>query len=142
MMQNSPKPPRKPRIKMEGTYMIHKLISAALIAAMFATPATPAEACTDWAAIAAFDALVLQYDSIALAEEREPEAAKLIEADCDRIREGAYGPKAEKDPAKLERMKTSLSRCHGAETAYEEALDNLRDDRTAALADTCQENAR
>ena len=57
-----------------------KFRTGVAIAALMIT--APAMACTDWKAVAAFDALILEGDKIAVKEERSPEVAALIEANC------------------------------------------------------------
>jgi hypothetical protein len=60
-------------------------------------------ACTDWKAIAAFDALILENDRIAVAEERSPDVAPEVEKHCNWIQRRLD---AEKDPVKKDKIMT------------------------------------
>jgi hypothetical protein len=51
-------------------------IAALLIAA-------PARACTDWKAVAAFDAIVVEHARKAVVEEKDPEIAAVVKHNCD-----------------------------------------------------------
>ena len=86
-----------------------KLIPATLIATIAATPAT---ACTDWKAIAAFDAIIVANDQ------------KVIDLAC------AGGKLAD------------AASCGNAAASSNPHMLNAINDRIHALADKCQENAR
>jgi hypothetical protein len=110
-------------------------MSAAAIAALMI--ATPAMACTDWKAVAAFDALILEGDKIAVKEERSPEAAPLIEANCRQAQKLLDYAINGKDQSLMDQRAKQLANCHGAEARYANDLVALSLDRDAALADKC-----
>jgi hypothetical protein len=104
-------------IEMEETKMKTKLILAALIAAMLATLAM---ACTDWKAIAALDAAIASYDRIIVEHETTLQTAIQLRG----------GKLWLKDPD------TDLPH-----TVIDHEGDTMND-KKAALADKCQEDAR
>jgi hypothetical protein len=112
-----------------------KRISIAALTAIMIT--APGMACTDWKAVAAFDALILEGDKIAVKEERSPEAAPLIEADCRQAQKLLDYAISGKDQSLIDQRAKQLANCHGAEARYANDLVALSLDRDHALADTC-----
>jgi hypothetical protein len=96
-------------------------IAAALIAAMLATPAM---ACTDWKAVAAFDAVIATRDAAMVARNEAGTRGMVF-----------HNPPTEGELAiaKGTEVVRKLSDAHFADTV---------NDREAALADKCQEDAR
>jgi hypothetical protein len=58
-----------------------KFSTCATIAALMIT--APARACTDWKAVAAFDAIVVEHARMAVVEEKDPEIAAVVKHNCD-----------------------------------------------------------
>jgi hypothetical protein len=95
-----------------------KKLLAALIAAMLATPAM---ACTDWKAVAAFDAVIAANNAVTRVEEDIKFIDSMGTAKIDDINQNTLNEHRELDDR--------------SRAAVQEHL-------TAALADTCQENTR
>jgi predicted pyridoxine 5'-phosphate oxidase superfamily flavin-nucleotide-binding protein len=99
-----------------------KIIAAVILAAMTATPAM---ACTDWKAVAAFDAVIAANDlTIAKEDQSNTQGIDL----------------RNRNPNPVE--KQMINRKAGDDVATWHHCAEVRGDRAAALADTCQENAR
>jgi hypothetical protein len=99
--------------------MLHKLIPAALIAAVLATPAM---ACTDWGAVAAFDAVITAH------------AQRDVE-DMDRGFEKILNA-GNKLSAEQVNISTQMY-------AHRNKVDmEVETDRDNALADKCQDDAQ
>jgi hypothetical protein len=100
--------------------------------------AAPVQACTDWKAVAAFDALVLEHARLAVVDERTiPQLSKIADDQCKFIQTLVDAANKTNDEAlKISRQK-QLINCDAAETMYQKALMDMPTDRDNALADTC-----
>jgi Skp family chaperone for outer membrane proteins len=104
-----------------------------------------AHACTDWKAVAAFDALVLEHARNAVLDERLPDAAKAIENLCNNAQKLFEAASASADKSGNQKDRTladqrlrQVLNCDPAAEAYQNALADLSLDRDHALADNCK----
>ena len=104
-----------------------------------------AHACTDWKAVAAFDAIVVEHARMAVVEEKDPEIAAIVKHNCDfvtsLVNAAAERSKQSGDPkdAKLfDQRLTQLNNCDTAAARYQKVLMDLDMDRDHALTDNCR----
>jgi hypothetical protein len=106
-----------------------KLIPAALFAAMIATPAI---ACTDWKAVAAFDAVIASNDGRLIKEENEYRASP---SSChDLVARGARGALTEKEDSDL------ATRCFKFARAAAQHVQDVIDDRAPRSPTSARRN--
>ena len=105
-----------------------------IIAVVTAVQVVPAMACTDWSAVAAFDAVIASNDGRLIKEENEYRAPP---SSChDLITRGARGALTEKENSDV------TTRCFKFARAAAQHVQDVIDDRAGAIADKCREDAQ
>lgn len=111
------------------------LVFLALVACL----ASPAQACTDWKAVAAFDAIIAANDKIAVADEDSRQNDPM----CVQFRNGKieFG-----DPVKWPKgspaYRTAEAICSGATSQAGTNAADVVGHRDAALADACEQGKK